>query len=151
MAIFRWGTNFDPFAGFRVLQRELERMNWPWIGSDARRVGGGAYPPINVFESEADIVVQAEVAGVDPKDLDVSITGDTLTIKGVKHPLANEEQLRFIRHERGSGEFTRTVVLPEGVEGNKVDAVLKDGVMTVRLAKAPSAKPRTIPIRPCQE
>lgn len=145
MAIFRWGTSFDPFAGLRAIHRELDRLAWPWTG-DQRRIGGGAYPPVNVFESDAEVVVQCELAGVDPKDLDVCITGETLSIKGVKRPLEGEEELHFIRHERGSGEFTRTIVLPDAVDADKIQAALVNGVMTIRLPKAAAAKPRKVVI-----
>lgn len=150
MAIFRWGTNFDPFVGFRHLQRELERLHQSWFG-ESRRIGGGAYPPVNVYESPGEILAQCEVAGVEPKDCDVSITGETLTIKGVKRPLPDEEKLNFIRRERGSGEFTRTIVLPEAVDAEKVEASLSNGIMSVRLPKAGAAKPRRIEIRPSSE
>jgi len=145
MAVFRWGTHFDPFAGLRQMQREMERLAWPWAG-EGRRVGGGAYPPVNVYESDDEVRVQCEVAGVQAEDLDVTITGETLTIKGVKHPLGDEEKVRFVRRERGSGQFTRTVVLPEAVNPDKIQASLSNGVMSIRLPKAAAAKPRQIEI-----
>jgi HSP20 family protein len=148
MAIFRWGMNFDPFAGFRHIQRELERLHQSWFG-ESRRIGGGAYPPVNVFESPGEILAQCELGGVDRKDVDVSITGETLTIKGVKRPIPGEEKLRFIRRERGSGDFTRTIVLPEAVDAERVEATLRNGIMSIRLPKAAAAKPRQIEIKPC--
>ena len=147
MAIFRWGTNFDPFAGFRHIQRELERLHQSWFG-ESRRVGGGAYPPVNVYESPDAILCQCEVPGVDQKDFDVSITGETLTIKGVKRPLPGEEKLKFIRRERGSGEFTRTIVLTEAVDVEKVQASLSNGIMSIRLPKAAAQKPTRVEIKP---
>lgn len=149
MAIFRWGMNFDPFSGLRHVQQELERLHSSLFG-ESRRIGGGPYPPVNVYESGDEILVQCEVAGVDPKDLDVSITGETLTVKGTKRPLPDAEELNFIRRERGAGEFTRTVVLPDAVEVEKIDARLDNGIMTVRLPKAEAGKPRQIEIKPCE-
>lgn len=146
MAIFRWGTHFDPFAHLRQLQREMERVAWPWT-AEARRVGGGAFPPVNVYESDAQVVVQCEVPGIDASDMDVSVTGETLTIKGVKPPLPDEEQLQFVRRERGSGNFTRTVVLPDEVDAEKVEAGLRDGIMTIRLPKRAAGKPRQVDIK----
>ena len=66
MAIFRWGSHFDPLAGFRQLHRELDRLMRPSM-AEARRVGGGAYPPVNVYEAPGEVLVQCEVAGVDAK------------------------------------------------------------------------------------
>ncbi len=146
MAIFRWGTNFDPFAGLRYIQRELERLGWPWY-AESRRVGGGAYPPVNVYDSDNEILVQCEVAGVEAKDLEVSITGETLNVKGLKRALPDAEKLNFIRRERGEGEFTRTVVLPDEVDAEKIEATLTDGVMTIRLPKSAAAEPKQIEVK----
>ena len=142
MAVFRWGSHWDPLWGIRALQREMERMNWPW-SAESRQVGGGAYPPVNVFESEKEILVQCEVAGVEPEDLDLTITGETLSIKGSKKAIADADGVKFIRRERGSGDFTRTIVLPDEVDADKIDANLADGVLTIRLPKAgtPVARP----------
>jgi HSP20 family protein len=141
MSIFRWSGSFDPWLPLRQLQRELER----WSGPQSRGIGGGAYPPINVYNSEDAVVVQCEMAGVDEKDLDVSITGDTLTIKGTKR-IDEPDDARYIQRERGWGEFTRTVVLGESVDGDKISANLSGGVLTVRLPKSAAAKPRQIEV-----
>ena len=148
MAIFRWGMNFDPFAGLRHVQRELEQLHASLFG-ESRRVGGGTYPPVNVYDSAEEVLVQCEVPGIDRKDLDATITGETLTIKGTKRALPDEEKLSFIRRERGAGEFTRTIVLPDAVEAEKIEASLHDGIMTIRLPKAAAAQPRQIEIKPC--
>lgn len=145
MAIFRWGANFDPFAGLRHLQRELERFAWPW-GAQTRRIGGGAFPSVNVYESGQEVLIQCEVPGIERKDLDVTITGETLSVKGVKQPLPDEENLHFIRRERGSGEFVRTIILPDAVDAEKIEAKLTDGIMTIRLPKKAAAKPKQIEI-----
>lgn len=147
MATFRWPGGWDPFGTLRVMQRELDR----WMGRSAfgegQRIGGGVYPPVNVLNSPEDMVVQLEVAGVKRDDLDISITGETLVVKGVKHPSANEEEVRYQRRERGSGEFSRNIVLPDRVEPDCVEARLVDGVLTVRLPKSEAAKPRQIQVQ----
>jgi hypothetical protein len=88
-------------------------------------VGGGVYPPLNVYNGAEDTVVQCEVAGVARGDLDISITGDTLSIKGVKKGPADEEKLAYQRRERGTGEFSRTVVLSDPVDSSRVEAKLE--------------------------
>jgi len=144
--VFKWGSHWDPLWGLRALQREMERLSRPF-SVESRRVGGGAYPPVNVFESEKEILVQCEVAGVEPEDLDVTITGETLTIKGVKKPIADTDDVKFVRRERGSGEFTRTVVLPDEVDADKIDAALANGVMAIRLPKAGTPATRSIQVQ----
>jgi HSP20 family protein len=100
-----------------------------------------------VYTSAEDVLVQCEVPGVESDDLDVNITGETLTIKGVNRPAEGEESMKFIQRERGHGEFTRTVVLPDAVEADKIEASLRDGILTVRLPKAAGAEPRQIEIK----
>ncbi len=146
MAIFRWPSSWDPFAGLRGLQRDLERIVGSAFG-EGRRVGGGAYPPINVLSSENEIIVQCEVAGVKREDIDLSITGETLVIKGSKKPCADEETVRFHTQERGCGDFSRTIVLPDKVDAEKIEASLEAGILTIRLPKSEAAKPKRITVK----
>lgn len=148
MPIFRWGTNFDPLVGFRVLQRELDRLlEWPRNIGESQRVGGGNYPPVNIYNGDAELVVQAELAGVDPADLDISITGETLVIRGTKKSSADEAAVQFQRRERGSGEFSRTIILPDRVEADKVAAKMVNGVLFITLPKSEAARPRQVSVQ----
>ena len=143
MAVFRWPNSLDPWSGLRQMQRELERLMGR-AASDSRSIGGGIYPPVNVLNGSDDLIVQCEVAGVSKDDLDISITGDTLVIRGRNLPSADEQNVRFQRRERGSGDFSRTIVLPDKVDTDRVEANLKDGILTIRLSKTEAAKPRQI-------
>ena len=149
MAVFRWPDSFDPFAGLRVMQREMERLvgRAPDWFSSGRRIGGGNFPPVNLLNSAEDMIVQCELPGVRKEDLGISITGETLIIKGTKNPLQDEENLHYQQRERGAGEFSRTIVLPDKVEAEKVEASLKDGILTVRLPKSDAAKPQQIAVK----
>jgi len=125
------------------MQRELERLMGRGL-PEARSIGGGVYPPVNVLNGNDDLLVQCEVAGVKREDLEISITGDTLMIRGRKVPNVDEEKVRFQRRERGTGDFSRTVVLPDKVDPDKVVANLKNGILSIRLPKSEAAKPRQI-------
>jgi HSP20 family protein len=107
------------------------------------------FPPVNVYEGEQDTLVQVELPGVEQDDIDLSITGETLTIKGNKAPAGEEtdDNVRFQRRERWSGEFSRTIVLPDQVQADAVEAKLADGLLTVRLPKAETAKPKRIAVQ----
>ena len=105
------------------------------------------YPPVNVLNGPEDIIVQCELAGVGREDLDLSITGETLVVRGVKHPPAEEDKVRYERRERGSGDFSRTVVLPDKVDPDQIEAKLADGVLTIRLPKSEAARPRQIAVK----
>jgi HSP20 family protein len=127
------------------MQHELERLVGRGAAA-ARQIGGGVYPAVNVFNGLDDILVQCEVAGVARENLELSITGETLAIKGTKKAPPDAENRRYQRQERGFGEFSRTVVLPDKVDADRVEARLEAGILTIRLPKSEAAKPRQIPV-----
>jgi HSP20 family protein len=118
-------------------------MGSDWFGG--RTSGSGAFPLINVFNDGDDFVVVAELPGVKKEDLDIQVRGDTLRIRGRK-TIAHSEGASIHRRERVAGEFDRTVTLPDDIESAKVAAEYRDGVLTLRLPRAESAKPRTVAI-----
>ena len=147
MTSFRWPGGMDPFASLRYMQKELERLMGRGWFDQGQRVGGGTYPPVNVLNGPDDTIVQCEVAGVARDDLDISITGETLVVKGVKKAPADEDKLHYQRRERGCGEFSRTVVLPDPVDADKIEANLENGILTIRLPKSEAARPRHIAVK----
>ena len=92
--LFRWPSDWDPAGTLRTVQREMDRLVGRGLFGDSRRVGGGNYPPVNVLNGTDDLLVQCEVPGVSREDLDLSITGETLVIQGVKKPPADAEKAR---------------------------------------------------------
>ncbi len=100
-------------------------------------------PNINVKESEKDISVTAELPGMDDKDIDVSLTRDSLTIKGEKKEDKEEKGKNYYRMERSFGSFSRSIPLPAEIDVDKVKAEFKKGVLTVRLPKTPKAMKET--------
>ena len=144
--LFRWPSGLDPLASLRYMQRELERMMGRGLFGETQRIGGGVYPPVNVLDGEDDIVVQCELAGVRREDLDLSITGETLVIKGLKRASDDEERVRYQRRECGSGEFSRTVVLPDKVDADRTEAKLEAGILTIRLPKSEAARSKQIKV-----
>ena len=134
----------DPFATLAAVQRAMENvMGADWVG--ARTSGSGAYPPVSVFNDGEDFVVVAELPGVRKQDLDVQVRGDTLRIKG-KKTVAYEDKASVHRREREAGEFDRTLTLPAQLDATKVAADYRDGVLTVRLPRAESERPRSVAI-----
>lgn len=147
MAIFGWPSGWDPFASMRFMQRELDRLFSRSAYGQGQRVGGGVYPPVNVLNGPDNLVVQFEVPGVRREDMDISLTGETLTIKGTKPPSADESKVRYERRERGSGDFSRNIVLPDRVDPDQVEAKLAGGILTIRLPKSQSARPKQIAVK----
>ena len=113
----------------------------------SQQIGGGVYPAVNVLNGPDELVVQCEVAGVRPEDVDLSITGETLVIKGTKKPPPEDQERTYQRRERGFGDFARTIVLPDKVDAERVEAALDAGVLTVRLPKSEAARPKQIVVK----
>ena len=113
--------------------------NWP------ARFGMG--PRIDMSETENELVVKAELPGVDPKDVDIRVEGNMLTIRGEKRQEKDERHKDFHRVERQYGGFQRTIHLPSSVDSNKVDASYKDGVLSITIGKRPDAKAKKITVR----
>jgi HSP20 family protein len=138
MAVPWWRGGVDPFWGLRAVNREVARLlNLP---------EPGAFPPVNVYENDEEMVVEALLPGVGTSELDVTVTGDSLTIKGSKPEPPDAAEDRFLRRERGGGSFSRTIRLPEHPDGDRVKAVYRNGIVTVRLPKSQPSRPRRVSV-----
>lgn len=117
------------------------------LRSGQGRFRTASFPRINVLTNDDEVIITSEMPGVDPADVDLSVDGDTLTIKGSRKPRELVEGRKWHRRERGSGNFCRTVQLPFNVENSKVNAVYAKGVLTVTLPRAEADKPRKITVK----
>lgn len=104
-------------------------------------------PSIDVAESEQEITVRAEIPGVDPKDLDIQLTENVLTLRGEKKEMTERKGDNYYHGERRFGTFQRVICLPVDVDPEKVSAEHANGVVTIRLAKVPGAAPKRIPVK----
>jgi len=104
------------------------------------------FPAINIWEEDKALHVEAELPGVNMQDLRLSVLGNELTIEGERRSPTMENGT-FHRQERGMGKFTRVIHLPVEVDADKVEASLRDGVLTVHLPKSPAALPRRIEVK----
>ena len=105
------------------------------------------FPAINVYTNkEEGILLMAELPGVNPNDLNISVTGDTLTITGSRLAEKMPDSVQYHRQERGFGEFHRTFQLPYSVNKNDVAATVQNGILRVTLPRAEAEKPRQIPV-----
>lgn len=130
------------------LQSEMNRLFERWSGDGTRALGlAPSYPAMNVWEEADHVFVEAELPGLDLKDLEIYVTGgNQLAIKGERKPIQVEKGIVH-RQERGFGTFSRVLTLPFVVDADKVDARFNNGVLTIRLAKHESAKPRKISVK----
>ncbi len=102
--------------------------------------------PLDVYETENNIVVKATVPGVKPEDIEVTITGDLLTIKGESKSEEKTEKRNYLRQERRYGSFCRQVSLPVSVDSNGVQATFEHGVLSLELPKVEAAKAKTVKV-----
>jgi len=141
------GNQWPMMSRFDELRREMDRL-WDGFGVGPLRspfVRGAAYPAMNIWDAGDTLCVEAEVPGIRKDDLEILAVGNELTVKGRRGPV--EGKWAYHRHERGTGEFTRSVTLPCEVNADKVDAVLNNGVLMLRLSKTESAKPKQITVK----
>jgi len=138
--------SFSPFEELERLRRRMDRLFQESFGLEPYYRTGGVYPLVNISEDHDHFYVRAELPGVQPEDLDITIKDQSLVLRGErKIPKAGEE-VNYHRRERESGTFRRVVRLPGPVNAEKVSAVCKDGVLTITLAKPEEIKPRQIKV-----
>jgi len=139
----------DPFGGLLDLQGALDRLlhepTPPWSFGPSSR---GVFPPINVFtDQEGALVVRAEAPGIDPEKIDVNVEPQRLTLSGERTtPDASDGAAGVHRRERRFGRFSRSLQLPADLDPEKATASYQDGILTVRIEKAETAKPRRVTV-----
>lgn len=125
---------------FDRLQREMNRIMDNYTPSTA-----AAFPALNVWAGEERVLVTAELPGVDPDGLDISIVGDTLTLSG-ERPLEQENNVKYHRRERWHGNFSRTMQMPFRIDAQNVEANFRNGVLEIYLPRAEEDRPRRISV-----
>jgi len=143
MFLSRWDPFYDMSKTLEEMDRIFNAANRP-LG--LRSVPRGTFPAINIYDQGDKTVLLAEIPGIDPDELELTVLEDTVTLKG-KRPDETKEGDRIYRRERVAGEFTRTLTLPDSVDPDKVKAQYKNGVLRVMLEKAGPAKARKIKIQ----
>lgn len=145
--------NLVPWEPFREMMSLRDAMNRLFEESFLRPGALGMSEetpmntPLDVYETDNSVVLKAAVPGVKPEDLDVSITGDVLTIKGeYKDEPEPEKKRNYIRQERRYGSFSRTLTLPTSVDANNITATFENGVLTLEMPKREEVKPKSVKI-----
>ena len=148
MAIVRW----EPFRDLQAVQDRLNRVfddafrGVPRGGDDEWALGGSWAPSVDIFEHEGNLVLKAELPGVDPKDVDVRVENNVLTLRGERKFETEVKKEKYHRVERAYGTFSRSFTLPNVVDTEKIKAEYKDGVLQVTLPQREEAKPKQIQV-----
>jgi len=146
----------DTIADAFDLSEDFNRLfNFSDFAGPANKWGlfeGDWSPRLDVFEDDDSYFIKVDVPGIEAKDIELNLTNDVLTIKGERRQGVKEDEGRkkgrkYQREERIYGTFHRTIPLPMPVETNKVDATLKDGVLSIKIAKREETKPRRIRVK----
>ena len=142
MAITRW----DPFREAVTLQNRVNSLFRNLNEEDAPLAAANFVPPVDIYEDAEKVVLKVEVPGIEQKDLDVRVEGNTLTVKGERKFEAEEKEKNFHRIERSYGSFFRAFTLPATVETENIKASYNAGVLKLELKKTPEAQPKQIKV-----
>ena len=150
MALQTWRPRvmaWNPFRDLARVEREMEDMfgrplRWPW--GDGER---GWAPAVDMIDRKDEIVLRADLPGLDEKDIEVTVQDGSLTVRGERKEEKEEKKEDYYCSERSYGAFTRTLMLPEGVDRDGVKATFTKGVLEVHLPKAKEAKGTKIEVK----
>lgn len=152
MALIRWSDQGDLFRPFEEMEREMDRlrreMDRLFTGFRGfRPLRVGVFPPLNVSEDKDNLYVRAELPGINPSDIEISVEGDTLTLRGERKSAEVGENVSYHRREREFGRFRRSLTLPTRINTDKVEAVFKNGILRITLPKAEEVRPKQIAVK----
>jgi HSP20 family protein len=145
-------ARWEPFREFSTMQDRMNRMNrlfresYSPEGPEEALTTTSFAPPVDIYEDEHNITLKLEVPGIDEKDIDVRVEGNTLTVHGERKIEKEEKEENFRRVERQYGSFSRSFTLPSSVVPEQVSAYYVKGVLKINLAKKAEAKPKQIKV-----
>ena len=152
-SIIRW----DPFEEVGTLRRAVDRLfDDVLIGGRTSRTPQNGLPAaawepaVEMYETNDEVVVRAEMPNVDPSNVDVTVTGDAITIKGTVRKEEEKKDRAYFRRELRYGYYVRTLPLPAEVTGGNAKATYKDGVLEVKIPKSERAKPTSVKVQVAQ-
>ena len=143
---------WEPLKELTTIQREMDELFKRTFGSLTSGIFGKEFrmgmwtPAVDCFVKEGNFVIHADIPGIDPKNVDVSIAGNLLTIKGERKTEAEEKKAGYLFREASYGTFERTITLPEGCETDKVHATYKNGVIELTMPAKAGALPKKVKV-----
>lgn len=150
MAIIRWYERPTLPRSFDVmgqLKKEMDRLFTDFSGRTASPHRTGVFPPINVSEDGENLYVRSELPGIEPDDIEISVEGETLTLRGERKLPETGEGVNYHRREREAGRFRRIITLPARINPDGVDATFKNGVLKIVLPKATEARAKQVKVK----
>lgn len=143
MSMIRW----EPFDEMMSMRESMDRLFEDFFSRRPRTSGPLVWQPaLEVFETDNEVVVKAELPGIDPKSVNVTVTTEGLTIKGEARAEHEDKGRNYYRRELRYGAFQRTVALPNEVKSDETKATFRHGILEVRLPKAERVRPKTVSV-----
>jgi HSP20 family protein len=144
MSMIRW----EPFNELMSLRQAMDRLFEDSFVTPSRAFGRmDVVMPVDMYQTENEVVVKTAIPGVKREDVDITITGDTVSIKGEKKADEKIKREDYIYQEHRYGAFSRTVNLPGGLDTSKAEASFEDGVLTLTIPKSEEVKPKQIKVK----
>jgi HSP20 family protein len=150
MALIRWYERPTFPRSLDVmgqLKKEMDRLFTDFSGRTVSPHRAGVFPPINVSEDSENLYVSSELPGIEPDHIDLSVEGETLTLRGERTLPETAEGVNYHRREREAGRFRRIISLPTRVNPDGVEAVFKNGVLKIVLPKAVETRPKQVTVK----
>ena len=147
MSMIRWG---EPFSELVTLRQAMDKLLEDSFVRPSRFLAGFAEagaPAIDAYQTPNEVVVKASVPGVKLEDINIEITGDTLTVKGESKVEEEVRKENYFFQERRYGSFARSLNLPSGIQADKAEAKLEDGLLIITIPKAEEVKPKIIRVK----
>lgn len=140
MSLIKW----SPFLGDNYFD-DMDKMISEFM--PATRNNNGFMPAVDMYEDKDNVIIETQLAGIDPEKIDISIENDVLCIKGEGEKKTEVEEKNYYRKEIRRGSFYRSIPLPARVLGDKASAIAEEGILKISVPKAPEAKPKSIKIK----
>jgi HSP20 family protein len=140
-------VRLDPFRDLCTFRSAMDRLYDETIGQSGTALAAFGSLAIDLYQTSDDVVVKASLPGVSAKDLNISVTGDVLTLRGEAQEEKETEGAQYHIKERRYGSFTRSIALPAAVVADKADAQFENGILSLKLPKAEEVKPKTITVK----
>jgi len=141
---------YEPFREIMTLREAMDKLFEDSFVTPQRILKGlreEIVPAIDMYQTKNDVVVKSTLPGIKPEDVDITITGNTLTIKGETKADEEVKEEDYIYREHRHGSFCRSVTLPAGLDTDKAESVFEDGVLTLTIPKSEEAKPKQIKVK----
>jgi HSP20 family protein len=141
--MIRW----DPFDDLASLRESMDKLFEEFTTRRPHAAGPAVWPPaVEVYETDADIIVKAELPGIDPKNVDIQVADDTLTIKAEAKAEQESKNRNYYVRELRYGSFVRALTLPSSAQGDMAKASYKNGILEIRVPKSERAKPKAVKV-----